>query len=54
MVVRDLRIYAQAMDRVDTSRCGEPATLGVIVHGGYAYMRPDGVAVPVGARTVSP
>ena len=50
MVVRDLRIYAQAMDRVDASRCGEPATLGVIVHGGYAYMRPDGVAViPVGA-----
>ena len=37
-------------DRVDTSRCGEPATLGVIVHSGYGYTRPDGVAViPIGS-----
>ena len=99
MVVRDLRVHAQAMDarvyqyrdntglevdaivdagpgrwgafevklgtsriengartllrfaeRVDTRRCGKPAALGVIVHSGYAYTRPDGVAViPVGA-----
>jgi len=37
-------------ERVDTSRCGKPAVLGVVVHDGYAYTRPDGVAViPVGA-----
>ena len=37
-------------DRVDTSRCGEPAALGVIVERGYGYERPDGVSViPVGA-----
>ncbi len=37
-------------DRVDTGRCGEPAALGVIVHSGYGYTRPDGVSViPVGA-----
>ena len=99
MVIRDLRVYAQAMgarvyhyrdntglevdaiveagpgrwaafeiklglsriddaarsllkfaDRVDTSRCGEPAVLGVIVERGYGYVRPDGVSViPLGA-----
>ena len=99
MVVRDLRVYAQAMgarvyhyrdhaglevdavvdagpgrwaafeiklglsridgaarsllkfaDRVDTSRCGEPAALGVIVDTGFGYVRPDGVSViPLGA-----
>ena len=99
MVIRDLRVYAQAMgarvshyrdntglevdaivdagpdrwaafeiklglsrietaarsllkfkDRVDTSRCGEPAALGVIVERGYGYLRPDGVSViPLGA-----
>ena len=32
-------------DRVDTSRCGEPAALGVIVDCGYGYVRPDGVSV---------
>lgn len=32
-------------DRVDTSRVGAPAVLGVIVPGGYAYRRPDGVSV---------
>ena len=36
--------------RVDTSRCGEPAALGVIVERGYGYLRPDGVSViPLGA-----
>jgi len=99
MVIRDLRVYAQAIDarvlhyrdntglevdaivetgdgrwaayeiklgtghidaaaasllkfaeRVDTSKCGSPALLGVIVGTGYGYMRKDGVAViPVGA-----
>ena len=99
MVIRDLRVYAQAMgaevyhyrdhtglevdavvdagpgrwaafeiklglsridgaarsllkfaDRVDTSRCGEPAALGVIVDSGFGYVRPDGVSViPLGA-----
>ena len=37
-------------DRVDTSRSGEPAALGVIVERGYGYVRPDGVRViPLGA-----
>lgn len=37
-------------ERVDTSKCGSPALLGVIVGTGYGYMRKDGVAViPVGA-----
>jgi len=36
--------------RIDTSRCGEPATLGVIVDRGFGYVRPDGVSViPLGA-----
>ncbi len=36
--------------RVDTSRCGEPAVLGVIVERGYGYVRSDGVSViPLGA-----
>jgi predicted AAA+ superfamily ATPase len=36
--------------RVDTSKCGEPAVLAVIVGNGYGYTRPDGVAVvPIGA-----
>ena len=67
MVIRDLRVHAQAMgarvyriddaahsllkfaDRVDTSRWGEPAALGVIVERGYGYVRPDGVSViPLG------
>lgn len=30
---------------VDTSRSGEPAALGVIVAGGYGYMREDGIQV---------
>ena len=32
-------------DRVDTDRFGEPSALAVIVHDGYGYTRPDGVAV---------
>ena len=37
-------------DRVDTSRCGIPASLGVIVDRGYGYRRPDGVdVIPLGA-----
>ncbi len=37
-------------NRVDTARCGEPATLAVVVGTGYGYVRPDGVAViPIGA-----
>ncbi len=37
-------------DRVDTRKCGKPALLGVIVGGGYGYLRKDGVAVvPLGA-----
>lgn len=37
-------------NRIDTSRCGEPATLGVIVDCGFGYVRPDGVSViPLGA-----
>ena len=37
-------------DRVDTSRSGEPAVLGVIVERGFGYVRPDGVSViPLGA-----
>ena len=32
-------------DRVDASRCGKPAALGVIVEGGFGYVRPDGVSV---------
>jgi len=45
--VRSLLKFA---DRVDTSRCGEPAALGVIVDSGFGYVRPDGVSViPLGA-----
>lgn len=37
-------------ERVDTTKCGEPALLGVIVSKGYGYRRDDGVAViPLGA-----
>lgn len=36
-------------DRVDTSRTGPPAVLGVIVANGYGYLRKDGVQViPIG------
>lgn len=37
-------------DRIDTKKCGKPATLAVITGNGYGYVRPDGVAViPIGA-----
>jgi uncharacterized protein len=37
-------------ERVDTSRVGEPAALGVITATGYAYQRDDGVQVlPIGS-----
>ncbi len=37
-------------ERVDTSRCGTPAVMAVIVGTGYGYVRDDAVAViPVGA-----
>jgi uncharacterized protein len=37
-------------ERIDTSRCGTPALLGVIVATGYGYRREDGVSViPIGA-----
>ncbi len=43
----NLRKFA---NRVDTDRCGSPAVLGVIVAGGYGYVRDDGVAViPIGS-----
>lgn len=36
-------------ERIDTKNCGAPRMLGVIVGTGFAYMRPDGVAViPIG------
>ena len=36
-------------ERVDTTRCGRPGMLAVIVGTGYAYLRNDGVAViPIG------
>jgi predicted AAA+ superfamily ATPase len=38
--------------RVDTSRAGEPAALGVVTGSGYGYVRPDGVhVIPIGALT---
>lgn len=42
-----LRAFA---DKVDTSRIGPPAVLGVVAGSGYGYTRPDGIVViPVGA-----
>jgi predicted AAA+ superfamily ATPase len=36
--------------RIDTSRCGPPAALGVIVGSGYGYRREDGIdVIPIGA-----
>lgn len=35
--------------RVDTTKCGDPAVLGVIVGNGYGYVRKDGVhVIPIG------
>ena len=39
------RTLLKFADRVDVGRCGTPAALAVIVGSGYAYTRPDGVAV---------
>jgi predicted AAA+ superfamily ATPase len=37
-------------ERIDTTHCGKPALLGVIVATGYGYQRKDGIAVvPIGA-----
>jgi uncharacterized protein len=37
-------------ERLDTTKCGKPALLGVIVATGYGYQRKDGIAViPIGA-----
>jgi predicted AAA+ superfamily ATPase len=37
-------------EKVDTSKVGDPAVLGVITATGYGYTRPDGVVViPIGA-----
>jgi len=36
--------------RIDVSRCGPPAALGVIIGSGYGYRREDGVhVIPIGA-----
>lgn len=38
------------VDRVDTSKVGEPSALGVITTFGYGYCRPDGVnVIPIGS-----
>lgn len=43
----NLRKFAE---RIDTTRCGDPSALVVIVGSGYGYRRPDGVlVVPIGA-----
>ena len=37
-------------ERIDTTKRGEPALLGVIVGSGYGFVRPDGIhVIPVGA-----
>jgi len=36
--------------RIDTSKCGEPAALAVVVATGYGYVREDGIQIiPIGA-----
>ena len=43
------RNLVRVADRVDVGRHGAPAFLAVITGWGYAYRRPDGVAVvPIG------
>lgn len=43
-------VLHRLVERVDTRRIGEPATLGVFVGTGYGYVREDGIAViPIGA-----
>lgn len=44
------RSLAKFAGRVDTSRRGQPAVLGVIVGSGYGYVRDDGIhVIPIGA-----
>jgi predicted AAA+ superfamily ATPase len=44
------RTLLRFADQIDISKVGEPAALGVIVSGGYGYVREDGVVViPIGA-----
>lgn len=41
---------ARFAKRIDTDRCGEPASLAVIVGSGYGYRREDGIdVIPIGA-----
>ena len=42
IAAEDTRTFAS---RVDTTRCGAPAALGVITVSGYGYQRPDGMTV---------
>jgi hypothetical protein len=36
--------------RIDTSKSGEPAALGIITAAGYGYTRKDGIhVIPIGA-----
>lgn len=38
------------VNRIDTSRCGLPAALGVIIGSGYGFVREDGIQIiPIGA-----
>lgn len=38
--------------RVDTTRAGDPAMLGVVVGTGYGYVRKDGIhVIPIGTLT---
>lgn len=49
-VDRGVESLLRFVDRVDTSRSGEPAALVVITGTGYGYVRDDGVVViPIGA-----
>ncbi len=50
LVDEGARSLLKFADRVDTEKCGPPTILGVIIPGGYGYLRDDGVAVvPIGA-----
>lgn len=38
------------LEQIDTTKCGKPAAVGVVVGTGYGYVRPDGIQViPIGA-----
>jgi len=50
MVERAAESLRRFAERVDTTRCGRPSVIGVIVGTGLGYTRPDGIAViPIGA-----